>query len=293
MTELVDPANAKPVPPRGAHSASDRSRQTASTPQPPEGATGGQPPVGDTAPLVLGILSIVFFGIVGLVLSIVGLVKSNKALDSLPDSGKAKGGRICSIVGLVLSSIKIVAVIVLVILGVNIFGIVLGEEAAVRQSASATIEEALYPSANQTDSAAAYFDAAFEAATSVSFTQLGISSEQFATWLSDGATYEIVDVEIEDAGGANYAVVDVEVTSHSVTDMEKNITTLSNSLDASAFAGIASEADLYRIVGSIVREAMDETPLSTKDVELVLVKIGDTWQTTEQDAFDFAIEAFL
>lgn len=267
------------------------------TPQPPaehlEDATSSQQPVGDTAPLVLGILSIVFFGIVGFVLSIIGLVKSNKVLGSLPESGKAKGGRVCSIIGLVLSSIKIVAVIALVVLGVNIFGIVLGEEAAVRQAASATIEEALHPGANQTDSAAAYFDAAFEEATSVSFAQLGISSEQFATWLSDGATYEIVDVEIEDAGAVSYAIVDVKVTSHSVTDMEKNITALSNSLDASAFAGITSEADLYRIVGSIVKEAMEETTLSTKSVQLELVKRDGAWQTTRQEALDFAVEAFL
>lgn len=89
------------------------------------------PPVPNaTAGLVLGILSIVFsfcYGIVGLILGIVGLIQANKAIqlyESNPDAyypssyENAKAGRVTSIIGLVLSSLVFIYIIfVLVLIG--------------------------------------------------------------------------------------------------------------------------------------------------------------------------------
>jgi M penetrans paralogue family 26 len=70
---------------------------------------------GSVAGLVLGILSIVTcpaYGIIGLVLGIIGLAQSNKAIkqhQQYPDLFEgietAKAGRILSIIGIVLSSL--------------------------------------------------------------------------------------------------------------------------------------------------------------------------------------------
>ena len=73
-------------------------------------------------PLVLGILSIVlavFFGwtiiaaIAGIVLGILGMSKGKKALAIEPDNGKAKGGRITGIIGLILSILALIGTIAL------------------------------------------------------------------------------------------------------------------------------------------------------------------------------------
>ncbi len=73
-------------------------------------ANGSNP---GTTPMVLGILSIVFAGIVGLVLSIIGLKKSGPVLAADPNNGRAKAGKITSIIGLILSILAIVFAIAL------------------------------------------------------------------------------------------------------------------------------------------------------------------------------------
>jgi M penetrans paralogue family 26 len=70
---------------------------------------------GSTAGLVLGILSIVTcpaYGIIGLILGIIGLSQSNKAIrlhhqypDLFEGIETAKAGRVLSIIGIVLSSL--------------------------------------------------------------------------------------------------------------------------------------------------------------------------------------------
>ncbi len=74
--------------------------------------------------LVFGILSIVFCGLIGIGLGITALIMSNKAREEFAHNpGKyttgsysnMNGGRICGIIGLVLSSIVMVFVIIYVI----------------------------------------------------------------------------------------------------------------------------------------------------------------------------------
>lgn len=77
-----------------------------------------------TGVLVLGILSIVFcfcYGVIGITLGIIGLIMANKTLKTYKNSPNSytegsfknvKAGRICSIVGLCLSSVYIVIIII-------------------------------------------------------------------------------------------------------------------------------------------------------------------------------------
>jgi len=77
---------------------------------------------GSTAGLILGILSIVTcpaYGIIGLILGIIGLAQSNNAIrkhQEFPDYfdgiETAKAGRILSIIGIILSSLMILILII-------------------------------------------------------------------------------------------------------------------------------------------------------------------------------------
>lgn len=104
--------------------------------QPPHMNQPGAPGVAlpnSTAVLVLGILSIVFcwcWGIIGLVLGIIALVLSGKAgamykenpsAYTLSSFNNLKGGRICAIIGTILSGLYLIWVIVYIfILGAAI-----------------------------------------------------------------------------------------------------------------------------------------------------------------------------
>ena len=77
--------------------------------------------------MILGILSIVFFwaidGILGLAMSITGLVLSNIGLKKVGMSkGMAKAGKITSIIGLVFSAIYLVIVVLVVGIIVGLAG---------------------------------------------------------------------------------------------------------------------------------------------------------------------------
>ena len=95
--------------------------------QPPQGGFYQQPPLPNaSAILVLGILSIVFCwasGIVGLILGIIALSLSGKAtklynentsLYSLASFNNMKAGRICAIIGTILSALFLIYVIIVI-----------------------------------------------------------------------------------------------------------------------------------------------------------------------------------
>lgn len=96
----------------------------------------GQIPVPNaTGVLVLGILSIVFcfcYGIIGVILGIIALVLANKAMAiynvnpnsfTLASFNNLKAGKICAIIGLILSSIYLIILIIYIaVLGAALSG---------------------------------------------------------------------------------------------------------------------------------------------------------------------------
>lgn len=95
--------------------AYQQTQQQYAQPAAPQYVQSGSNP--GTTPLVLGILSIVFAflaSLIGIVLSIIGLVQGRKVLKLDPLNGRAKAGKITSIVGLVLSILSFILGIVLV-----------------------------------------------------------------------------------------------------------------------------------------------------------------------------------
>ena len=84
---------------------------------------------GSVASLVLGICSIVFScGIVGLILGIIGLAQAKKANaaiaadPALGGAGLAKGGKITSIIGIVLGAVAILYWIIVLCVGGALVG---------------------------------------------------------------------------------------------------------------------------------------------------------------------------
>lgn len=95
--------------------------------QPPVNPYGGQAAVSytgkGTPSLVMGIISIIMSGtvIVGLVLGIIAAVQGNKALKTDPTDGRAKGGKITGIIGIVLSALALAGLIAFGVFAASIY----------------------------------------------------------------------------------------------------------------------------------------------------------------------------
>ncbi len=257
-------------------------------PQPVQPAPQQQ--VGDTAPLVLGILSIIFAGIIGLILSIVGMSKSKKVLAVMPDSGKAKAGRICSIIGLVVSIISFVIVIAMLALGVGLFG---GEAAAVDKAANQTLASLTNPSASEKEEIGSYFESAFESSSGLSLSKLGINKSDFSNWLFDGTSYKITDTSFNTSNNTGTATVTAEVKARSFVDLSNTISTMSNSSSINEKLNAATtEAEVYAVIGQIIKDAMASTPPSTKTVTFKLTKQNGTWTTDDATVQQLAYQIY-
>ena len=228
-----------------------------------------------TAPLVLGILSIIFAGLVGLILGIIGVVKSNEVLKAMPDNGKAKGGRICSIVGIVFSVLVFIGTAVaigLLGLGVGIFG---GEIANVNAVANQKLAEITNPSDAERAEIATNLDTAFASGAGISLTDLGVSSADFSNWLFEGTSYSITDTQMRTENGKETATVTASVKAHSIMDMSKVLEQKINAIDVSK---LNATEEYLSVIGQAVTESMRDTPIATKTVIFTLTKVNGTWQ---------------
>ncbi len=95
-----------------------------------------QPLPNATATLVLGILSIVFcftYGVVGLVLGIIALILSNRDKNlylanpgsyTINSYNNSNAGRVCAIIGLVLSGLALLFLVAIIIFGLTMAGMI-------------------------------------------------------------------------------------------------------------------------------------------------------------------------
>ena len=277
-----------PKPPSDYHPAHSKQSDDAS-------ADKGQPTAQEqtgTAPLVLGILSIVFSGIIGLVLSIIGMKTSASTLAAQPGNGKAKAGRICSIVGLVLSIIALIAAFLLFTVGGIGIGMFIGETDAVNNAASQGLNAIVKPTDAERDELMSKINAAFTASAGCSLEELGITDNEFSTWLFEGADYSITDTSLNTAGGSNTATVTADVTAHSLDDMSATLASKIESKDQSEYNNMTTTSELFSYIGTIVKESMAETPTRTTSVTLTLTKNNGVWQVDEDAAERAAEEIF-
>lgn len=223
---------------------------------------------GDTAPLVLGILSIVLSGLIGLILGIIGLSKSKKVLAVLPDSGKAKGGKITSIIGIVLSILMLIFIIAMVALGCSL----LGNPAGAADEAVAAI---VNPSEEERAEITDMFEDSIES-TGYTMEELGLSSDDFTSWMFDSASYTQTGVQVVNSE----AVVTYEVTSNKYeTLMDAYYDGLSN-FD---YSSISSYSEIPSVVGGILKDAMDSSTPSTKTIDVYVSNDGSGWAVSSSE----------
>ena len=138
---------APPAPPQDPYGQQAGAQGAYAQPTPPQYQQGGSDP--GTAPMVMGILSIVLAllipvlgAIAGIVLGALGISKGSKVLKENPENGRAKGGKITGIIGLILSILSLIATIFLTaVLGIMITEVAENPDAALEILEQAASED--------------------------------------------------------------------------------------------------------------------------------------------------------
>lgn len=345
----ADPAAAQPTQPYAAPQQPQQpyAQQpaqpyaAAQQPVPPYGAPQqpgqpyyqpGQQPVQPYAPqsngkalgaLICGILAIVFswLPLVGIILGIVAIVLSVKAVKEGGKDGKATGGKACGIAGIVLS---VFAFIVWMVLGCATLAIIDEYEASggdivtdiqndleasgslddsdssdadtaeaeAEAAAMEAVDEALSVLRDVNDAdiqeLAAAFDEGFAEGAGFGMAEMGVDPVMFAEWLIGDLDYTVEEAYIFNDGTG---WVDVTVT---IRDVSAFATTFDDEVDAfmetEEYQNMTDEAALKAKLGELLLSAMDKTTGTTEDYLMIdVVEKGGTWEV-DPDSLESEME---
>lgn len=330
-TAQVQPTAAQPTQPVQPTAVPEATQQMPATaPAPVEGAVPGapqSPAVNVAAPqaaapsptgaLVCGILSIVFcfIPIVGIVLGIVAIVLAGKYFKAGGTQGTGKGGRICGIVGIVLSAIVMIANIIIVVMGVSFLAnnydtlgstatstssnapIVTEVESADEAGAAAEAQlELIAQKDPETVAAVAAimqetFDSAFATASAgedipaITLSSLGVDPTALAEAMMDGFTYE--ELYIDDESGTAEATYSIETRSiYSVAiAFSSNVQDEMSDFIATADPSNVSIEQFYHKMGEALMAAVTNEEPTMDSAELMLTEANGTW-TVDADSWD-------
>ena len=343
----ADPAAAQPAQPYAAPQQPQQpyAQQpaqpyaAAQQPVPPYGAPQqpgqpyyqpGQQPVQPYAPqsngkalgaLICGILAIVFswLPLVGIILGIVAIVLSVKAVKEGGKDGKATGGKACGIAGIVLS---VIALVLWSVLGCATLAIIDEYEASggdivtdiqndleasgalddsdsldadtaeAEAAAMEAVDEALSVLRDVNDAdiqeLAAAFDEGFAEGAGFGMAEMGVDPVMFAEWLIGDLDYTVEEAYIFDDGTG---WVDVTVT---VRDVSAFSTTFDDEVDAfmetEEYQNMTDEAALKAKLGELLLSAMDKTMGTTEDYLMIdVVEKDGTWEV-DPDSLESEME---
>ncbi len=237
-----------------------------------QAAPTGEKPSG-TAPLVLGILSIVLSGgIIGIILGILGITQGNKVLKVDAANGKAKAGLFRGFIGMVLSILFLVLYIATFAVGCSLLGNMTGGAQAAADDAMAAI---VTPSEEDRAAMVEELESGLET-SGVTLDDLGLSGEDIATWMFDSASYTQTGIQVTDAN----AIVTYEVTSNKFNTLMDAMYDGIYDLD---YSNITSMDDAYKAVGKVMKDAMDSSTPTTKEVEVYVTNDGTGWEVDDYE----------
>ena len=233
-----------------------------------------------TAVLVSGILSIIFPGIVGLVLGCIALVKGKKVLAKNPQAGFARGGRICGVVGIVVSIVAIAALAVVCVL----LTAGTGDPRTTVERNMAALQKADGAVAAQISS---YIDGEL---STYGVTGTGSGSE-LVSWLQDGMSYTVGQAQTS----GDTAVVHVDTKSHDFEQVSDAFTAASQEIAAGEeIKDVKSLEEAYHLIAEkAIEKAKATTELKEKSMDVVVEKNGNgVWELPSSSQADLLYEIY-
>lgn len=279
-----------------------------------------------TPALICGILAILFCGIpiVGIILGIVAIVLAGKHIKAGGTDGSGKAGKICGIVGIVLSAIMIVVSTIMIIVGltvledndVDVASISISEDYPAYSSSAATssgdiavreeINDVVVARLDQIKDADPTMMASLEAIAASSFesvfasNDMGMTMENCgvdpATYISLMATdfdYSLIDIDETGNEEGDTAEANYYLTMRSIMDVVDNFNdALNDAQAAGAFAGL-SEDEIRAEWGRMFMQAVEDADITESNyLEMELTKTNGAW-VIDEDQWQDEMEYFF
>lgn len=294
----------QPVQPQGAPASTPASAPVAPV------ATTPMTAISPTPALILGILAIVFcwIPIIGIILGIVAIVQAGKYFRAGGTEGTAKGGKICGIIGIVLSGLMIIFSLISVALGLAIlenygttstttttpqsevsskFSAIDADEQEVFDAVDPYMEKIKNQDPEMVARIANIMETSFnevmaDSDLDATLQTCGVDPTQLAIAMMTGFdyTYDYVygdDTESE----ANYEVT-VRSASEVGNEFYDQIVDMLDSLDLTT----TSESDIYRMMGETLMNAVQTTqPSESPYFDIVVKKVDGKW-VVDEESFD-------
>lgn len=285
-----------PAPDAGTLAASDASCEVADSAAPQDASERPVPPAGGrgahsvakkptgVASLVLGILSILTSTVFGIVLGAIGLHQARKVLKVDEGCGKAKAGKVTSIIGIVLGVLTTAALIAAIVFGAMFVD---SDRQQALQAADGALESVIMPSDDERKAMAAEIESTIES-SGLSFDSMGLTADEFSEWMFKDSSYTVGDSDVDSLNGT--ATVSYTVTTQKVDALIESVSKASSGIDTSA---LNSEKDLYKEIGKIMKKQMEESKATTKDVSLTVTRGSDgTWSVDTVQLYSLEYTVF-
>lgn len=269
------------------------------------GAGVGMKPKG-TAALVCGIISIPvawFSPLIAVILAVVAIVLSRRAVKQTGKNGKTTGGLICGIVGIVCA---IVSFIIAMVLSISLIGGSLSGTTQSSYSGSTSTEstsdltadeQACYDLGiakleqlkNQDGEIVTYLatelDQGFEESMGVTHEDLGTNSEDLARWMLTDFNYSYDGVYVDEEEGTATMYADLEMRDSFL--FMNNFYDLANDFVNSGEAESMTADEAAQRLGEYYKQAMDETTDMTSYYTAIdFVKNADGTWSVDEDAWN-------
>ncbi len=259
-----------------------------------------------TAALVCGIISIPvawFSPLIAVILAVVAIVLSRRAVKQTGKNGKTTGGLICGIVGIVCA---IVSFIIGMVLSISLIGGSLSGTTQSSYSGSTSTEstsdltadeQACYDLGiakleqlkNQDGEIVTYLatelDQGFEESMGVTHEDLGTNSEELARWMLTDFNYTYDGVYVDEEEGTATMYADLEMRDSFL--FMNNFYDLANDFVNSGEAESMTADEAAQRLGEYYKQAMDETTDMTSYYTAIdFVKNADGTWSVDEDAWN-------
>lgn len=263
-----------------------------------------------TGALVCGILSILLCStvILGIALGIVAIVLGAQVAGRMVSVDRARVGKVCGIVGLVLSILfglfftLVIAAILNVGTQSGAFGDMAGsfesalpsssssdQDSAVRQAADDTMAGMRDMDADKQAKLAKKLDAGFEDTAGMGLSETGVDPKELVSWLVSDMSYDIDTVDVQGSTATAYVTVDSR-------DVDGFTDTVEHDMDAymgsRTYTDTSSLSDVYTKMGEFMRSSMAQTGNSQKMISLDFSNEDGSWAVDESSMEYAAYEIY-
>ena len=121
----------------------------------------------------------------------------------------------------------------------------------------------------------------------LSLDDMGLTTDDFSSWMFEGTGYELVSMEIDQDEGT--ATLTYDVTANKVDDLLEEVSSRVEDMD---YDGITTMEKAYEEIGVVMLETMDETEAAVTEVEIGVTLENGTWTVDDDEVESLSYEIF-